>query len=64
MPRQTMRITLLHAFAAIALVVPTRSAPETLFSQPQSKLWVEGTSSLKSFSCKAPEFTLEGAVAF
>lgn len=53
-----MRITALHAFAAIALVLPTRSAPEILVSQPQSRLWVEGTSSLKSFSCKAPEFTL------
>ena len=28
-------------------------APELLSLQPQSKLWVEGTSSIKSWSCKA-----------
>ena len=35
-----------------------RPAPERLVAQPESKLWIEGTSSLKSFSCKVPEFTL------
>jgi hypothetical protein len=53
-----MRLTALHAFAAFALVVPIRSAPELLVAQPESRLWVEGTSTMKSFSCKAPEFTL------
>jgi hypothetical protein len=27
-------------------------------AQPQSKLWIEGTSTMKSFACKVPEFTL------
>lgn len=64
-----MRSTALHAFAALVLVLPTGSAPERLVSQPESKLWVEGTSTLKSFSCKVPEFALtvsadsSGAVA-
>jgi hypothetical protein len=53
-----MRLTALHAFAAFALVIPTRSAPELLVAQPESKLWVEGTSTMKSFSCKAADFTL------
>jgi hypothetical protein len=53
-----MRLTALHAFAAFALVMPTRSTPELLVAQPESKLWVEGTSTMKSFSCKAPDFTL------
>ena len=64
-----MRLTALHAFAAIALIVPAHADTELLVSQPQSKLWVEGTSSMKNFSCKAAEFTLtvkadgSGAVA-
>ena len=33
---------------------------ELLVAQPASKLWIEGTSTMKSFSCKAAEFTLEG----
>jgi polyisoprenoid-binding protein YceI len=53
-----MRLTALHAFAAFALVVPTRSATELLVAQPESRIWVEGTSTMKSFSCKAPEFTI------
>lgn len=56
--KASMRLTALHAFAAFALVIPTRSTPELLVAQPESKLWVEGTSTMKSFTCKAPEFTL------
>ncbi|MEO5816830.1 MAG: YceI family protein [Gemmatimonadaceae bacterium] len=62
-----MRLSVLHAFAAAALVIPTRPALETLVVQPESRIWVEGTSSLKAFACKAPEFTMtvkaEGAGA-
>jgi polyisoprenoid-binding protein YceI len=64
-----MRLSALHAFAAIALIVPAHGDTELLVSQPQSKLWVEGTSSMKSFSCRATDFTLtvkadgSGAVA-
>jgi polyisoprenoid-binding protein YceI len=53
-----MRLTALHAFAAFALAIPTQSAPELLVAQPESKLWVEGTSTMKSFSCKAADFAL------
>lgn len=38
------------------LLLPTLGwmrSPELLTLQPQSKLWVEGTSSIKSWSCKA-----------
>ena len=62
-----MRLTPLHAFAAFALAIPARTSPEQLVAQPESKLWVEGTSTMKSFSCKASEFSLsvktEGAGA-
>jgi polyisoprenoid-binding protein YceI len=30
-----------------------------LVVQPESRLWVEGTSTIKSFQCKVPEFTLK-----
>ncbi len=53
-----MRLTALHAFAAFALVIPTRSTPDLLVAQPESKLWVEGTSTMKAFSCKVPDFAL------
>lgn len=62
-----MRLTALHAIAAFALIVPTRSATELLVAQPESRIWVEGTSTMKAFSCKAPDFTItvkaEGAGA-
>ncbi len=53
-----MRLSGLHAFAALFLVVPTQMTTEVLVSQPESKLWIEGTSTLKAFTCKVPEFTL------
>lgn len=53
-----MRITALHAFATALFVVPAFSATELLVVQPESRLWVEGTSTLKAFSCKVPEFVL------
>jgi polyisoprenoid-binding protein YceI len=51
------RKSLLALFAA-ALVVPTGAwtpYTEQLALQPTSKLWVEGTSSIRSFSCQATE---------
>src|SRR6478752_2696046 len=53
-----MRLSPLHAFAAFALAIPARTSTELLVAQPESKLWVEGTSTMKSFSCKAADFTL------
>jgi polyisoprenoid-binding protein YceI len=52
-----MRLLTMHALAAALLVIPARTA-ELLVVQPQSKLWVEGTSTIRSFDCKVPEFTL------
>lgn len=53
-----MRPFALHAFAAAALLVPSATASELLTVQPESKLWVEGTSTIRSFACKVPEFAL------
>ncbi len=53
-----MRFPALHAFAAVLFVVPMQTATEVLIAQPESKLWIEGTSTLKAFSCKAPVFDL------
>jgi polyisoprenoid-binding protein YceI len=40
------------------VLAPAGMSPELLTVLPQSKLWVEGTSTLRSFDCKVPEFTL------
>lgn len=63
-----MRLPLLYSLAAAALLtVPAATAVERLAAQPESKLWVDGTSTIKSFSCQVPDFTLnvnaEGADA-
>lgn len=56
--RRAMGRTSLLALFAVGLVVPTgawKLYTEQLALQPTSKLWVEGTSSIKSFSCQATE---------
>ena len=61
-----MRYSYTHAFAAVLALTPLR-AGEQLAVQPQSKIWIEGSSTVRSFQCSAPEFTLsvnaEGASA-
>jgi polyisoprenoid-binding protein YceI len=52
-----MRLPVTHAFAAVLLSMPGRTG-ELLVAQPQSRLWVEGTSSIRGFECKIPDFTL------
>ena len=50
----------LLALCTAGLVVPTGAwtiYTEQLALQPESKLWVEGTSTVKSFSCQASEVT-------
>jgi polyisoprenoid-binding protein YceI len=53
-----MRFQLTHALAATLVFVPGLMF-EPLVVQPESRLWVEGTSTIKSFQCKVPEFTLK-----
>ncbi|MGH7634938.1 MAG: hypothetical protein ACRENC_14475, partial [Gemmatimonadaceae bacterium] len=53
-----MRSSITHAFAAALLIAPLRIAPELLSVQPQSKMWVEGSSTIRSFKCAVPDFTL------
>lgn len=48
----------LLALLVAGFVVPTGAwtlSPEQLTLQPESKLWVEGTSTVRSFSCRATE---------
>jgi polyisoprenoid-binding protein YceI len=52
-----MRYSFTHAFAAVLALTPLR-AGEQLAVQPQSKIWIEGTSTIRSFSCQVPDFTL------
>ena len=59
----------ISAFAAVMVLTPVTTMTEQLVTQPQSKMWVEGTSTIKSFTCTVPEFALtvnadgSGAVA-
>jgi polyisoprenoid-binding protein YceI len=52
-----------HLFAsAILLAIATPAAwagpsPDTLRMQPESRIWVEGTSTVRSFRCEAKNFT-------
>jgi YceI-like domain len=51
-----MRNFMRTAIVALPLLIPTLGwtmSPELLLLQPESKLWVEGGSSIKAWSCKA-----------
>jgi polyisoprenoid-binding protein YceI len=47
-----------RAFAAALILTPVGIPSEQLAVQPQSKMWIEGSSTVRSFSCQVPEFTL------
>ena len=54
-----MRFPITHAFAAVAMILaPIHLAGDDLVAQPQSKIWVEGTSTIKAFQCTVPNFTI------
>jgi polyisoprenoid-binding protein YceI len=52
-----MRSNVRSTLFALALIIPVSGAwtvaNEMLVLQPQSRLWIDGTSSVKSFTCKA-----------
>ena len=54
-----MKANIKSTLLALAIVLPASGAwtvaNETLVLQPQSRLWIDGTSSIRSFSCKAGE---------
>lgn len=54
-----MRINIRNTLLALAIIVPASGAwtvaNELLVLQPQSRLWIDGTSTIRSFSCKAAE---------
>jgi polyisoprenoid-binding protein YceI len=59
MTKHTLRFrTILPVLTLIVAlpVVAWNARPELLTLQPESKLWVEGKSTIKSFSCSAAEF--------
>jgi hypothetical protein len=53
-----MRSSITHAFAAVLVMAPIGFGSEQLAVQPQSRIWIEGSSTIRSFSCGVPEFTL------
>jgi len=54
-----MKTNFKTALLALAILVPASGAwsvaNEQLVLQPQSRLWIDGTSTIRSFSCKADE---------
>jgi len=54
-----MRPNIKNTLLALAIIVPASGAwtvaNELLELQPQSRLWIDGTSTVRSFSCKAGE---------
>jgi polyisoprenoid-binding protein YceI len=52
-----MQFPTTHALAAVLVFMPGQQS-EPLTSQPQSRLWVEGTSTIRSFECRVPDFKL------
>ena len=54
-----MKTNIKSTLLALAIVLPSSGAwtvaNEMLVLQPQSRLWIDGTSSIRSFSCKAAE---------
>jgi polyisoprenoid-binding protein YceI len=54
-----MRANIKTTLLALAIVLPASgawtTANEMLVLQPPSRLWIDGTSSIRSFSCKASE---------
>jgi polyisoprenoid-binding protein YceI len=54
-----MRANIKSSLLALAIILPASGAwtvaNEVLVLQPQSRLWIDGTSTVRSFSCKAGE---------
>jgi hypothetical protein len=54
-----MRANIKTTLLALAIVLPASGAwtvaNEMLVLQPQSRLWIDGTSTIRSFTCKAAE---------
>jgi len=54
-----MRTNIKSTLLALAILVPASGAwtiaNEQLVLQPQSRLWIDGTSTIRSFTCKAAE---------
>lgn len=56
---KTTRRSLATLLAIAPTLVAWRPFGESLTLAPQSKLWVEGTSTVRKFSCSAPAFTVD-----
>jgi hypothetical protein len=60
MTRHTLRTRLILPALTLIVALPVigwNARPELLALQPESKLWVDGKSSIKSFSCSAADLT-------
>jgi polyisoprenoid-binding protein YceI len=57
--RRKTRFALATLIGLAPAAIAWRSAGDTLTLTPQSRLWIDGKSTVRKFSCKAPVFTAE-----
>jgi len=53
------RYTLATLLCLVPAAVAWRTVAEPLVLEPQSKLWIDGKSTVRKFSCQAPVFTVD-----
>ena len=66
--RANTRLALATLLSLAPAAIAWRSANDPLVTQPQSRIWIDGKSTVRRFSCKAPVFSVDvdaapGAVA-
>jgi polyisoprenoid-binding protein YceI len=57
--RSNARLAALSLLAALPAAIAWRSAGDPLALAPQSKLWIDGKSTVRKFTCKAGAFTVD-----
>ena len=57
--RRNTQYTLMSLLCLAPSLVAWRSAGELLALAPQSRLWIDGTSTVRKFTCKASAFTVD-----
>jgi len=67
-PRSRTPLVVVSFLGLLPAALAWQSAGEPLTLEPQSRLWIDGKSTVRKFSCKAPVFTVDvdasqGAVA-
>ena len=57
--RRNVRLAVVSLLAVLPAAIAWRSAGDPLGLAPQSKLWIDGKSTVRKFTCKASAFTVD-----